>query len=130
MNVYLLCAGVLVFFYFALSFRVSIERRRSHVGIGVHGAGTSPLDKAVRAQGNAAEYVPLFVLLFLYFNSVPSAAWLQWLALAVTACRLAHAAGMLLSADLNRPHPLRFVGALGTYIGGLLFGIALLWQVF
>jgi hypothetical protein len=34
---------------------------------------------------------------------------------------------MLLSPDFNRPpHVLRAIGALGTYVGGALLGVALL----
>jgi uncharacterized protein len=39
--------------------------------------------------------------------------------------RYLHAAGMLLSPSLDRPQPLRFVGALGTYVAGLLLVVAL-----
>ncbi len=35
-----------------------------------------------------------------------------------TACRYLLAAGVILSPTLDKPHPLRFVGALGTYVAG------------
>ena len=53
--------------------------------------------------------------------------WITWVVVAVTVCRVLHALGMLMSADFNGPpHPLRAIGALGTYIGGLALGVALL----
>jgi uncharacterized membrane protein YecN with MAPEG domain len=52
-------------------------------------------------------------------------------AIIVTVCRVLHALGMLMTQSFNRPpHPLRAVGALGTYVGGLMLGIALLMAAF
>jgi uncharacterized membrane protein YecN with MAPEG domain len=45
--------------------------------------------------------------------------WMVWTFIAATLFRYLHAAGMLLSPSLDRPQPLRFVGALGTYLSGL-----------
>jgi uncharacterized membrane protein YecN with MAPEG domain len=84
------------------------------------------MNKAVRAHGNAAEYVPIFVALFLYFLLAGAGGWIEWVAIIVTACRVLHALGMLMTQSFNRPpHPLRAIGALGTYVGGLMLGIAL-----
>jgi hypothetical protein len=35
---------------------------------------------------------------------------------------------MLLSANLDLPHPLRYAGAAGTYIGGIVLSLALLFE--
>ena len=53
------------------------------------------------------------------------ATWVIWVMIAVTAFRYVHAAGMITSPDLAKPHPLRFIGALGTYVGGLALCVAL-----
>jgi hypothetical protein len=45
---------------------------------------------------------------------------------AATACRYLHAAGMILPATLAAPNPMRFVGALGTYVTGIALTVALL----
>ena len=74
----------------------------------------------------AAEYIPIFVLLFLYFNSVGAAGWIVGAVIAVTVCRVLHPLGMFLSTDLHRPQVFRLVGAIGTYIGGVALGVALL----
>jgi hypothetical protein len=47
-----------------------------------------------------------------------------WTAVAATACRYLHAAGMITCASLARPNPLRFVGALGSYVTGLALVVA------
>jgi len=49
-----------------------------------------------------------------------------WTFAAATLSRYLHAAGMVLSSSLDRPQPLRFVGALGTYVAGLALVVALL----
>jgi hypothetical protein len=46
------------------------------------------------------------------------------------ASRYLHAAGMLLGPSLAEVQPLRFVGALGTYVTGLLMALALAWRGF
>jgi hypothetical protein len=125
MNLYLICAGVLVIFFFAISLNVSRLRVRHNVLIGSDDF-THPLTKAVRAQANAAEYVPVLVAIFLYLSIIGTAAWVAWIAVIVTLARLLHCAGMYLSPDLNKPHPLRLAGALLTYLGGLALGILLL----
>jgi hypothetical protein len=125
MNVYLLCAAILVILYFLLSLNVSRNRVRLRIGIGSDDLRTGPLSKSIRAQGNAAEYIPIFVALFLYFNTVGAAAWVSWVVIAVTACRILHPIGMFLSADLNGPQVFRFLGASGSYVGGIALGVAL-----
>ena len=124
---FLMCAAILVILYFALALNVSLTRRRTKTGIGSGNDPAGPMSKAVRAHGNAAEYVPIFVALFLYFLLSGAGGWIAWMAIIVTVCRVLHALGMLMSKDFNSPpHPLRAIGALGTYIGGLAFGVALL----
>jgi len=106
---------------------------RSWIFIGVNGIGLAGLLVFVlfrrnQQLGNVIG-LSLLIVLFLYFNTLGASAWVEWTAIAVTLCRMLHAAGMLMSADLNRPHPLRFIGALGTYLGGFSLGIALLRSV-
>ena len=88
--------------------------------------------KAIRAHGNAAEYIPLFVALFLYANSTQPSPNVYFLSIAVlaTVSRFAHAAGMLRISSVTERHPLRFYGALGTYICLFALGGALLVRAF
>lgn len=127
MNAFLICSAVLVVLYFLLAVCVSFLRKRTKTGIGSGSDPSGPLNKAVRAHGNAAEYVPIFVALFLYFLLAGFGGWVVWVVIGVTICRVLHAMGMLMTTTFNRPpHPLRAIGAIGTYVGGLACGIALL----
>ena len=127
MNVFLLCVTVLVILYFALSLYVSILRGRYKVGVGTGDDPSGPLGKAIRAHGNAAEYVPIFIALFIYFALSGAGGWIAWVAVGVTLARIFHALGMLWTGTFHAaPHPLRAIGAMGTYVGGFALGVALL----
>jgi uncharacterized membrane protein YecN with MAPEG domain len=131
MNVYLLCTAILVLLYFVLALNVSMTRGRVKVGVGSGDDPDGPLNKAVRAHGNAAEFVPLFVALFLYFLLSGSGGWVTWVVVIVTISRVLHALGMLMTPTFKaKPHPLRSIGALGTYVGGFALGVALLLRAF
>ena len=121
-NTVVLCVALLVIFYGALSLNVSRVRRKRRSDPTVPEAA---LTKAIRAHGNAAEYIPLFACGLLYLNSVAPSPFVVGLAVAVVVCRLMHAAGMLLIPTVNEQHPLRFIGALGTYICLFALGGAL-----
>jgi uncharacterized membrane protein YecN with MAPEG domain len=127
MNAFLICSAILVILYFALAVNVSMTRGRTKTGIGMGSEASGPLVRAVRAHGNAAESIPIFVTLFLYFLMSGAHGWIVWVVIGITVCRVLHAAGMLASTDFNKPpHPLRALGATGTYIGGFALGVALL----
>lgn len=127
MNVFLICSAILVILYFALALNVSLTRGRTKTGIGSGDDPDGPLNKAVRAHGNAAEYTPLFVALFLAFLLMGASPWVVWVAIGVTVARVLHALGMLMTKSFRGPpHPLRAVGTLGTYLGGFALGVALL----
>jgi uncharacterized membrane protein YecN with MAPEG domain len=131
MNVYLVCSAILVLLYFGLSLNVSIMRGRTKVGIGPGSDPSGPLGRAVRAQGNAAEYIPIFVVLFLYLLLSGSGGAVVWMVIVATVSRILHAIGMLLTSNFNGPpHPLRAIGATGTYVGGFALGTTLLLRAF
>jgi uncharacterized protein len=123
---YLVCSAILVIFYFLLALNVSMTRRRTKVGIGTGDEPSGPLNRAIRAHGNASEYIPIFVVLFLYLLTTGASGWITWVVVGVTICRLLHAVSMFMAPDLNGVYPPRFVASLGTYVGGLALGIALL----
>ena len=126
MNVYGFCSGLLVILYFLLAFNVSMNRMRARTGVGAGSDPSGPLNRSIRAHGNAAEYIPLFVLLFLYFGFAGAASWIRWVIVVITICRLVHPLSLYMSADLNKAQPLRFLSSVGTYAGGLTLGVALL----
>jgi uncharacterized membrane protein YecN with MAPEG domain len=121
----LICSAVLIAFTLLLAFWTSIQRGASKTI-----AYNAPLDpassmaKSQRAHGNAAEYAALLVGLFLVVGFAYAGrdlgALVSYTIIAVTAARVIHALGFLMCATLEKPHVLKAVGALVTYIGGLL----------
>jgi uncharacterized membrane protein YecN with MAPEG domain len=125
MNAYLTCSAILVIVYFLLAFNVSLTRGSTKIGSGMD-EPQGKLNRAIRAHGNAAEYIPILVLLFLYFLSTGASGWITWVVIGVTACRVLHPISMFISPDLNRAYAPRFIASAGTYVGGLALGVALL----
>ena len=66
----------------------------------------------------------MLAILILLIGARNPAPWMVWTFVAATLFRYLHAAGMLVSPSLDQPHPLRFVGALGTYVTGLVLAVA------
>ncbi len=125
MSVALVCIALLGVLIFGLGFMVSQRRAATKRVIGYDPDPTDALHKWVRAHGNAAEYAPMLALLFYLVARGDSPTWALWVIAIITLCRYLHALGMLLGKDLSQPHPLRFVGALGTYVGGLALSLQL-----
>jgi uncharacterized membrane protein YecN with MAPEG domain len=88
-----LIASVLTVIFIKLSFAVIGLRRKNKVGLG--SGGHDDLERAIRAQGNFAEYVPFGILLIacLELNGAPW--WLVALpGASLIMGRLIHAAGI------------------------------------
>ena len=86
-------ASVLTIIFIKLSFAVIRLRRKNKVGLG--SGGHEDLERAIRAQGNFAEYVPFGIILIacLELNGAPW--WLVALpGLALIIGRLIHAKGI------------------------------------
>ena len=122
----LICTAVLAATVFLLGFNVSRLR-----GITGKAGGSqlptdpaNPLLIAVRAHGNAAEYVPTLIVLFLVVGLRSP----EWIAIPLivggTLARRVHAGGRRTAPTLAAPTPFRMVGALGTYVFGLLLAVA------
>ena len=126
MSVALLCTALLGLLLFGLGLAVSLTRGRSQLGGPIQPDSTDPLYKLQRAHGNTVEYAPMLAILFLALGMQDPSTWVLWCIGLVTLCRYSIAAGLILSKTLDDPHPLRFVGALGTYVGGLALCGALL----
>ena len=126
METAVLCSGLLGLLVFVLGFMVSMTRGKTETTSGVNADPADRLYKMVRAHGNATEYAPMLALLMLIVamgeGGVP--AWAMWTMILVTACRYLHAIGMIVCPTLAQPHQLRFIGALGTYIGGVVLCVA------
>lgn len=117
------CTAILAALLFALGLNVSRVRGVT----GKTGGSQFPDDpasgllKAIRAHGNAAEYVPTLIVLFLLAGARSPATVAIPLIIGATAARLVHAYGLLSSRSLATPTASRLIGAVGTY----LFGIGL-----
>ena len=126
MTTAIICTAILAAMLFALGLNVSRMRGVT----GKAGGSQYPNDpasgllKAIRAHGNAAEYVPALMLLFLLVGARSAAAVAIPLIAGATAARLVHAYGLLTSPSLATPTASRWVGALGTYLFGIGLAVA------
>jgi uncharacterized membrane protein YecN with MAPEG domain len=121
-----ICVAALGLLLFGLGLGTSINRKNARKSHGCQDDPASPLYKFMRAHGNTAEYAPFLAILMLYLGSQDPAAWIIWTMIAATACRYIFVAGIVGYPSMARPNPLRFVGALGTYITGALLSVAAL----
>ncbi len=81
---------------------------------------------AVRAHGNAAEYVPTLAVLLLIASQVTGGWWLDALAVTAVLARIAHAVGLLAAGDLAKRSPVKEAGAVLTYVTGTALGITVI----
>jgi uncharacterized membrane protein YecN with MAPEG domain len=128
MTVAIVCAAILGALVFALGANVS-RLRGAAARSGGSQMPTDPADRlliAVRAHGNAAEYVPTFMVLFLLLGWRSPGILASVLIIGATLARLVHAIGMLTAPTLAAESRQRTLGAAGTY----LFGLALAVMVF
>jgi uncharacterized membrane protein YecN with MAPEG domain len=123
MHMAAVCVGVLGLLVVGLGLGVSLTRGATNTAIGFNPDPTDRLYKMVRAHGNAAEFNPMLAVLILYLGTLQPAMWLQWVFAAATFSRVLHAAGMIMSPSLAKAQPLRAVGAVGTYIAGLILAV-------
>ena len=124
MTTALICIALLGILVFGLGFAVSMVRGQTNRIIGHSDDPADRLHKMVRAHGNTTEYGPFLAVLMLVLGSRSPATWVLWCMGIATAARYSIAAGMLLSPSLAKPHPLRFIGAVGTYLTGIALCIA------
>lgn len=123
MTTAIICAAILAAMVFILGFNVSRMR-----GVTAKSGGSqmptdpaSPLLIAMRAHGNATEYIPTLIVLFLLVGARTPAALAIPLIVGATAARVVHAVAMLSAKSLAAESSTRLVAAMGTF----LFGVAL-----
>jgi hypothetical protein len=126
MTTAIVCSALLGLLVFGLGLAVSMTRGSTNTVIGHISDPTDRLHKLCRAHGNAAEFVPMLAILILLVGSRQPSTWMVWTFVAATVFRYLHAAGMIFPATLAAPNPLRFVGALGTYVAGIMLVVATL----
>jgi hypothetical protein len=125
MGIPLICISLLGLLVFLLGFRVSMARASSGTMYGGNPDPGSTLYKSQRAHGNTIEYVPILAILMLALAQAPQPSWVIWSMVLATFFRYLIAAGILFPATMAKPNPMRFIGALGTYITGFALVIAL-----
>lgn len=107
--VYAALAAVLLV---VLALRVALRRGAAQVGLG--DGGDAELVRRVRAHGNAAEHLPIALLLLVLLElGGLGAVWLHGFGAVLLAARVAHAVGVSGSAGRS---PGRFWGTLGTWL--------------
>jgi hypothetical protein len=106
-----LYASLLALLLLALALRVVVLRWRTKTGIG--DGGDRGLARAIRAHGNAIEYVPIALVLLLVAElGGASPALLHGCGIGLVAARIVHATGLSRSAGAS---PERVAGTVGTF---------------
>ena len=124
MTTAIVCVSLLGLLIFGLGFAVSGTRGSTNKTIGFDPDPRDRLHKFVRAHANTAEYAPMLAVLMLLVGARDPATWALGTMWAATASRYSLAVGLILSPTLEKPHPLRFVGAIGTYLAGAALCVA------
>lgn len=128
MNIFYICISLLGFLTLALGVLVTVGRGVFNVLIGHSTDPENTLHKWVRAHANTAEYAPTLMILIYILSLHPTPNWVWWFVVLATTCRFLFVAGILFPKTLAKPNPMRFVGAVGTYIFGLGLCIAIFQQ--
>lgn len=126
MTTAIVCSAILGLLLFGLGLAVSLTRGSMRIAYGCKDDPTDRLYKLVRAQGNAAEYHAMLAVLMLIVGTRGPTAWMEWSMIGATLSRILITLGIAGGATMATPHPLRFIGALGTYIFGVLLVVAAL----
>lgn len=113
--VVIICVAALGLLLFGLGLAISMQRFRTRT---LDGHSAEPTDRLVAAHANTAEFAPYLAVLFLYLGSQAPGTATVALIVAATLCRFLLVLGLLAVGRLDRPNPLRFTGALGTYLLG------------
>jgi uncharacterized protein len=115
--------GVLLFL---LSFVVSYYRINTKRGFGGPDDPTAPLNKAIRAHGNTAEYIGIVAVIMLALGLTSPAAWVEWTMIAFVIGRIITAFSFLITSSLDNIFPLKVAGMTLTYSAGVVLSVALL----
>jgi len=126
MTTAIICVAILAAMLFLLGFNVSRMR-----GVTAKAGGSqlptdpaSPLLLAIRAHGNAAEYVPTLLVLFLLVGARTPAVVAIPLIVGATLSRIMHAVALLTGGSMAKESSSRLIGAIGTYLFGVGLAVA------
>ena len=125
MTTAIICIALLAALLFVLGWNVSrIRGSRGATGDQFPTAPDDALFVAVRAHGNATEYIPTLAVLILVIGSRDPATWMLVVAAVAVLSRYLHAIGILVTGDMGKEAPLRFIGAVGTILSGVALSVA------
>ncbi len=117
------CTVLLGLLLFAMGLAVSLTRGSTKINYGYPDDPAHILHRLCRAHGNAAEYCAMFAVLMLFIGFREPTVWMLWVMWICVAARYVHAIGMLMGS-LDKLQPVRFIGALFTYLGGFALCVA------
>lgn len=122
----IICTAILAAMLFVLGWNVSRVRGMTAKAGGPQFPSdpASRLLIAIRAHGNAAEYIPVLIVLFLLVGARSPAVVAIPLIIGSTAARVAHAYGLLTAPSLAVQTKARLAGAAGTYLLGVGLAVA------
>lgn len=123
-NVTVVCIALLGILLFLLG--ANVTRHRATRGATGNQVPTDPADRmfiAIRAHGNAAEYVPTLIVLLVVCDALTDGWWVPVLAVGAVVARYLHAVGLLTSTTMATHGPVRDIGAMGTYLTGIALGV-------
>ena len=123
----IICIALMGIMIFGLG--ANVTRHRAMRGDSGPQMPKDPTDRlliAIRAHGNAAEYIPTLIGLLLVASTLTDGWWLDTLAVVALVARALHAAGMLTSKSLAEHGGIRDIGAGFTYLSGFALGVTVL----
>jgi uncharacterized membrane protein YecN with MAPEG domain len=120
----ILCTALLGLLVFGLGLAISLTRGSTNQVAGYTNDPADRLYKLIRAHGNTTEFAPMLAILMLLIGAREYSTWMVWFMWIATISRYLLAVGIVISPTLEKPHPLRFAGALGTYVSGIVLCIA------
>lgn len=119
-----LYAALCALLVLVLSLRIAMLRRRLHIGIG--DGGDAGLARAIRAQANAIEYIPLLLILLLVSeNNGASSLFLHACGIGLLLARILHAIGLSGSAGSSFG---RLWGTLLTWAVLAVLSVQMVWR--
>lgn len=121
MTLALLCIAALAVVLFALGANVSRNRGTSDTQFPTD--PRSPLLKAMRAHGNAAEHVPMLALLIFVVAARQPSTVADVAAVGAVGARVLHAGALLTCASLADNTVARTVGAVATTVAGVTLAV-------
>ena len=123
MTTAIICTALMGLLLFALGLAVSLTRGSTKINYGYPDDPAHILHRLCRAHGNTAEYVAIFAVLMLFIGLREPTDWMLWVMWICVAARYVIVIGMLMGS-LDKLQPVRFIGALFTYLGGFALCVA------